>query len=173
MKKRIFPTLLLLLILLLVTACVFPPIFGDSSIEFNFLENDSLARFNPTTQDIDSLVLQEEPWLTQDDIVFYDWSAHLMFLNKNRSEILSDYYPDSSLQWSMIEQPFAVSVNNSPVYLGFFKNFFTMTEYYSNPTITDFEFLFYAEDVLTFTTDPSFNNDLLQNNTLKKALKGK
>ena len=83
MKKQLLPMLLLLTVLLLVTACVFPPIFGDSSIEFNFLENDSLARFNPTTQDIDSLVLQEEPWLTQDDIVFYDWSAHLMFLNKN------------------------------------------------------------------------------------------
>jgi hypothetical protein len=172
-KKSIINTLqplLLLAILMLVSACVFPPIFGEATIEYYFLENDSLATFDPATQNIDSLVLQEEPWLTQDDIVLYDWSSHLMYLNKNKSEILTDYYHGDTLQYPIIEQPFVVVVNNKPLYVGFIRPLFgDWTD--ENPMITDFEFHFYGEDVLTYFAIESPTDDLKNNTSLKNALK--
>ncbi|MCF7832125.1 MAG: hypothetical protein K9N05_00940 [Candidatus Marinimicrobia bacterium] len=156
---------------MLVSACVFPPFFGETTIEYYFLENDSLTTFNPATQNIDSLVLQEEPWLTQDDIALYDWSSHLMFLNKNKSEVLRDYYHGDTLQYPPIEQPFVVVVNNRPVYVGFFRSLFGDWND-ENPSITDFEFMFYGADVLSYFAIESLIDDDLKNNaTLKNALK--
>jgi hypothetical protein len=170
MTRRLVSTLLLFTLLLLVSACVFPPIFGEATIEYYFLENDSLTSFDPATQDIDSLVLQEEPWLTQDDIALYDWSSHLMFLNKNKSEILTDYYHGDTLQYPIIEQAFVVVVNDHPVYVGFFRSlFFNLID--EEPTITDFEFMFYAEDVLSYFAIESPIDDRKNNATLKNALK--
>lgn len=170
MKKRSLSLFILLGLIFLASACVFPPIFENGNIGFYFLENDSLARFNPLTQDLDSLELEAEPWLTEEDIVFYDWSAHIMFLNKPKNEILPEFYNDSTNSLNLIEKPFVLAVNNNPAYLGFFKSFFSLTSIQSNPLITELEFMMYPDDVFTYLKDPTLNEDNQNNEALKRAL---
>lgn len=156
---------MLFTLFLLVSACVFPPFSQKPTIEFYFFENDSNTDYI-SVSDIDSLPLQSEPWLTQDDIAFYEWSGQHIYLKDNKSDVLEEYYNGDTLIYPLKAQAFAILVDETPVYIGYINNFYK-NFHFTNPLISDIELLFYPQDMLAFfdmkfTDIPYFDDELIK-----------
>lgn len=163
MKKSIINTCLPLFLLMLITSCFLIPSTNKTKIEFYFFENDSITDYI-TVADIDSLPLQAEPWLTQDDIAFYEWEGQNIYLKENKWDVLDEYYNGDTLIYPLKAQAFAIVLDDIPVYIGYINNFY-MNLNKSNPEINEFTFMFYPENMISFfdmkLTDIPYNDDEL------------
>ena len=113
---------------------------GDSIGDASQFAIYLVAHFIPPgmeVSDLSQLELQDEPWLSIDDIDFYDFSAHLIYLKEGKSLWLA---PSAT--------PFVVIANGQRCYLGYF---YSMISSYipRGPTIQTMELRGeYREDVV-------------------------
>jgi len=76
--------LMVILLAILFCSCSEEVKFTDdinNSMAIYLVKEVDQDHFNPELK-IESLELEEEPWIKPGDIAFYDWSAHSFFLNK-------------------------------------------------------------------------------------------
>lgn len=93
----------------------------DSSFAIYFLRDTTLTIKDITNTNLEALELADKPWLSQDDIEFYDWSSHCLYLKKDKS-----YFFPGELQlnyrfpklWT--DRPWIVVSNGKPRYAGYF-----------------------------------------------------
>ena len=169
MKNHIPNLLLPLFLLLLLSSCFLIPSGNKSSIEFYFFENDSFTDYI-TVADIDSLPLKAEPFLTQDDIVFYEWENQNIYLKDKKSDVLDSYYKGDTLLYPLKAQAFAIVVDKSPVYIGYINNFYKSLNLH-NPLISEIELLLYPDDMLGFfdmsiTDIPYFEDESIKSSLM-------
>jgi len=130
-----------------------------------------LDRCPEVTQSLSKLELQDKPLLSVDDIDFYDFSSHCIYLKEERavhiSNIISGLFPTSS------DTPFVVVANGERCYLGYFlsmlSSWLPMTPIIEGPI----EVGLYPKDVIHieqgFTSDRSFK-DVRSDERIKNAL---
>jgi len=159
---------LLILTVFCFTSCFNPPVQEELvKIGFYFLNDSTLTNLDSLNGMIKDLELADEPWLSEADIEFYEWSGHYIYLNKKKSDILPEFFgADSTISQT---HPFVVMVDSVRLYLGCFKSFFGgWGNYY--PSITEIELYVYPENILSFAYIPIHQEDLRDNDILKSAL---
>ncbi len=163
---KIFKFPFYIIILLLFTSCIKPPIPQpvENTIAYYFLQNPEQH-----TNHLDSLLLCEDPWLTHDDIELYDWSSHTIHLNKNKYELLDEYFSGDTLIYPLKEQAFVICVNDSAVQKGSITPFFRAGSP-DHPCITEIELRLFPKDQLSYFYPLNYENDKRNNDKLKKAL---
>lgn len=118
--------------LIFVSGCidnpVIPPEKNNSTFEIYFLKDTTLtirdvmnSNVYPFITNLEELELADKPWITQDDIDFYEWSSHNIYLKKDKS-----YFFPGELQFiyrfpkSWTDRPWFVVANGIPCYAGYF-----------------------------------------------------
>ena len=120
--------------------------------------------------DLDDLVLEDHPFVTTEDIKFYDFSAHNIFLKKG----LKDYDFNNPFDYgsSLSGRLFVVIASNCRVYLGHF--YYSYCSYLGHiPKIVDFGFYgndwIHIEEAHFWTTYENYR-DVRNDYRIKQAL---
>lgn len=84
-----------------------------------FLEDTSITEQDVAKMDMQSLVLRSDPWLTHQDIELYDFSAHCIYLKKDKSHFF-EKFEGGLYQFSpvLISRPFVVVAGTERCYVG-------------------------------------------------------
>ena len=77
------------------------------------LKDENVTAHKASEQEISNLELQIRPWVSSDDIEYYDYSTHILYLNHEL--IISD---NTAWDISVYGKPFVVIVNGERQYLG-------------------------------------------------------
>jgi len=94
----------------------------NSFLEIYFLKNSTLSTKQALQRDINQLQLAKDPWLTSDDIRFYDYSTHRIFLKKESSRLFNKINIKNHLfDGTLIDKPFIVVANQKKCYVGSFE----------------------------------------------------
>lgn len=145
-RRKIVKRYLLLLSLsigLFTYYCDKNPVVGvkdESYFGIYFLLNDTLKMKDVYDKKLDDLVLSSEPWLDEDDIRFYDWSSHCIYLKKDKTYFIPDWVKGERFnvfpaEWA--DKPFVVTANGKKCYLGYFSRVELSTQYWIVPMMED------------------------------------
>lgn len=157
---------------------VIPSVKKENIFAIYFLKDTTLTIKNimnsnshPFMTNLGELKLADKPWITQDDIAFYEWSSQNIYLKKDKS-----YFFAGQLQLnyrfpkSWTDRPWIVVANGIPCYAGYF-----LTEQsinlYPFPEINALHVGLYPTDILTSTWYWWFTGqDIRFNESVKEAL---
>jgi len=175
LKKRSVKRIILLtsLLLLLVISC---EINEDSAGNFSIymLKDDGLSYLDIKDVDIDDLELKDDPWISSDDIKFYDFSTHNIYLNKSKSRFFDELADSSQFyMFNFSSKPFVVNAGNQRIYIGSFFSAVSSMSIGKMPTISDGMIFYYPDDIIPIEfgseqddprRDPRIRNALIQDN---------
>lgn len=142
----------------------------DVSFGIFFLKDSTLKMNDIWNIKLDELKLSSNPWLSEKDIDFYDWSSHCIYLKGTKKSYSlssgSSYLPKS---WK--DKPWIVVANGKKCYTGYFETI-SSVDFLPFPKIGLSEVLTYPNDIIAtdwmfwFTvSDPRKNPDVRE--TLK------
>lgn len=104
------------------------------------LKDENVTAHKASEQELSSLELQVRPWVSSDDIEYYDYSTHVIYL-KNELKIY-----DTIIDISVFGKPFVVIANGERQYLGaIWPNF--SSSWFSGPVINVAP-RFYPDDII-------------------------
>lgn len=115
--------ILLTFLLLAISSCrdthPLAPNEQSASYAIYFLQDSALSTHQAAQMNIDQLVLSEKPWITDNDILFYDFSSHCIYLKKDKGQFFNKY---SGMYFQfepvLIDKPFVIIANNERCYVG-------------------------------------------------------
>jgi hypothetical protein len=170
--KRISFFLFVFILSLSILSCFDPPVDPPSAelsaqIEFYFLADSNLTDMSSLSMNLDSLELADEPWLTQEDIEYYEWAGHIIYLKNTKQELLPEFY--ANIHSFDHPTPFVVTVDSVPVYLGCFDGILSAMGN-ATPSISEAELGYYPDDILSYFYLPSHPEDRRDNPLFKQAL---
>lgn len=170
-----------------------PPVETKHDFAIYFLKNPNLKIKDILTKalaDQDSTALskieiQSLPWMTNDDIDFYDFSSHLVYLKQD----IYHFFPplvDMAYPISWWNKPFVVVANGQKRYVGAFISSLS-PDHWPLPEINDgFNFFLYPSDLLLIQWvwfpasdlndsrhDPVVKQSLIKANILHEGIKVK
>lgn len=161
-----------ILILLFLFGCVN---FEDDAPSFAiyFLKDSTLTMKDREDKNIDELKLSNNAWLTQNDIEFYDWSSHCIYLKKDKTFLFPNWennnFNEFPPEWE--DKPFVVVANGQRKYMGYFESM-TLSSYpWIAPIISDGCNSGYPSDILFIDWAWFYHDSPLNNLDIKNALK--
>ena len=138
------------------------PISAGNELSYfgiHFLQNGSITEQEVRKMDINSLVL-DKPWLTYNDIEFYDFSTHCIYLKKDKSHFFENYggkyyqFPDG-----LVSKPFVVVAGVERCYVGaLYSVRFTLGRL--RPHLTEMDVGFYPDDVIHISKSDADGEDI-------------
>ncbi len=156
---------------------------GDYDFAIYLLKNSELKIRDIITKELSeqdsqalySIELEPNPWLTIDDLNFYDFSSHIIYLKQNKNYLfpppVDGLYPGS--WW---DKPFMVIANGQRRYVGIFRGGLSNEIDWPFPYITDFKNLVqYPSDLIVISwiwfssSLIDGRNDLVVKNSLSRA----
>jgi len=142
----------------------------DDDFAIYLLKDPSIEIYDILDTPLSELELEDEPWLSTDDIDFYDFSTHCIYLKKDVKSLFNDTI-DVLFPRSWWDKPFIVCANNEKIYTGIFRAGPSSTPWWQVPYIDD-GFGRFPSDVLFI--DWIFAFDVLEDrrydNQIKEAL---
>ncbi len=93
---------------------------SDAELGFYFLADDSTTLYNLGDAPVEKLTLAEKPWLSDDDILTYNFSKHIIFLNKPLKQIFPQFESSGELMRALNVKPFVVVANGEACYVAAF-----------------------------------------------------
>ncbi len=135
-----------------------------------FLKDSSLTGNQAAQIDINQLDLREQPWLTNDDIQFYDFSSHCIYLKEDKSKFFKNY-GGKFYQFSpvLINRPFVVVANKERCYVGsLHSDLLSLSP--AGPYMDELDVGFYPEDVMHISKALSSGNDVRNDSRIEDAL---
>lgn len=139
---------------------------GNFSIYF--LKDSDLSYHDVCESDINDLELNNYAWLSSDDIALYDYSVHYIYLNGSKSEFFIDYLDSGKIYFDFVTKPFVITTENERIYLGSLMGSASSIAY-AGPSIMDFSFTYYPEDIIPIEYGDT-KNDPRDDNRIKNAL---
>lgn len=172
--KRISLTISSILVLLFIGCSPINEPEGGYPFAIYFLRNSNLDIMDVCNTDLGSLNLKSEPWISSEDIEYYDWASHCMYLSNNKSYYIPEWNESDSVKlfpkrWA--NKPFVVVSNGNRCYLGYF--FATLYYYYDPlfPSIVDVGYNSHGpSDIIMFYWNRSNVDNPLNNSEVKEAL---
>jgi len=166
--------LMLLFLMTLINSCsndntIVTPKIENNAFAIYFLKDTTLTMKNIFNTDLKDLVLADDPWLSQDDIDFYDWSSHCIYLKKDKSFLFPNYQFYYLFPKSWMDLPYIVTVNNKRCYIGYFSTQSSTSEYPLLPYIDMLDVGLYPADILhsnwifLYVKDTRDNKDVKEN----------
>lgn len=156
MQKSISAILLLILLSCSTNKSPLSP-SSESSFSIYLLKDHSLNLQQIKDMSINDLILDDTAWISGDDIEFYDYSTHCIYLSKEKNEFFT-----KELSISMNDQPFVVKANNKRCYIGSFHSG-AMSLAPTKPHIDEISTMFFPTDVLYI--NPGWDSVDERNNT--------
>lgn len=146
------------------------PLYPDPALfplAIYMLDDPPFDREKLLDEDYSDFKLKGEPWLTDEDIEFYDWSSHCIYLKISKK----DLFPQYDAKYIIIEQftnkMFVLAVNGEICYPAFFNYGY----HYPIPELDLAAVLFHPDDVLrinwTVLLDSEPRNDIDRRNNEK------
>lgn len=173
MIKSITFLLIILIAFFISNSCTCPT---RSDIEHNFaiylLKDFSVEIYDILDTPLSELELEDEPWLSSDDIDFYDFSTHCIYLKKEVKSLFNESI-DVLFPRSWWEKTFIVCADKQKIYKGFFHPGPSSLWAFDIPHISDtYQFAFYPKDVLKIEWHQSsvVPNDIRKDNQIREAL---
>lgn len=127
------------------------PYEGDGTqINVCFVQDGQINHSNFDV-DLESLALDEKPWIIYSEIEFYDWSSHMFYLNvdKNKTDLAGKY--------------FVVKSDEVRLFLGYFISPASSSfSYY--PSITAWDDFNYSKEIVEIGGFGGFHKDTLNSN---------
>lgn len=162
----------------LISGCSKNPLKSEkgNGINIYFLKNEKLTFADVVNQSLSNLELYWKPWIASDDIRFYDWSSHLIYLKK---ELLLSYEGISTFG-----KPFVMTANEEICYLGALMVGYSSygifgypsiynDDYYSNNDIIHISFYFSVDEgqIQDKRDDLRIKDSLIKNNQFHAGIK--
>lgn len=139
-----------------------------------FLKDTTITIGKIQNINLNDLELADKPWLIQDDIEFYDWSSHCIYLKKDKSNFFPGFDTTKKtleylyrLSWA--EKPLIAVANSKKCYVSYFLSSLS-SFFWLYPEITDFNIFYYPKDVIYTEWPYPFANDVRNNEYVKNAL---
>lgn len=141
--------------LMIAVACLLIGLFGcdttepetESDFAIFFLADDTLTSSEAAQQDIEALELESEPWLSETDIRFYDFSSHCIYLKTSKRDFF-DYY-DIGRFGPFMEEPFVVVTGGIRCYIGSIQNSSGLIlPFPPGPYMDELDVWYFPEDVM-------------------------
>ncbi|MBA7571830.1 hypothetical protein ES708_13599 [subsurface metagenome] len=130
------------------------------------LKDENVTAYKTSEQEISNLELQIRPWVSSDDIEYYDYSTHILYLNHEL--LISD---NAASDISVYGKPFVVIVNGERQYLGAIWPGFSSSMFFG-PVINVAPRV-YPDDIIHISLEQySFqqSQDLRENDEIRYAL---
>ncbi len=168
-RKNFLKNILIIVLMGLVSHCDNNPLEPDpASFDFAIylLDDPPFDREKLWNEDYSDFQLKGEPWLTDEDIEFYDWSSHCIYLKIDKE----DLFPQLDGKY-IIEQftnkMFVLAVNGEICYPAYFNYGY----HYPIPEMSLTAVFFHPDDVLrinwTVVHDSDPRNDIDRRNNEK------
>ena len=129
---------------------------------------------NEINMNLEGIELQSEPWISEKDIDFYDWSSHCIYLKKDKTYFIPGWINGERFnvfpaEWA--DRPFMVVANGKSCYLGYLSRVVLSMDMWIAPMVGDVGLnSMYPQDVL-FIDWRWLYHDYPQNNpNVKNAL---
>jgi hypothetical protein len=137
-----------------------------------FLKDTSLTIADVLYTNLADLKLADKPWISQDDIDFYDWSSHCIYLKTDKSHFFHEIdfsNPEFLYELSWVNRPIVITANKEKIYIGYFWGILEY-KYWPFPDLFDFDIRYYPVDVLHMEWPYPFANDIRNNQAVKNSL---
>ena len=140
-----------------------------------FLKDTTITIQQVLSGNLSDFELASTPWISSNDIEFYDWSSHCIYLKKDKSNYFPSYQTPYSIPSNWSNRPYIVVANKKPRYVNYFM---TLSSVWliNIPYTGLLEIRLYPEDVIASYlsawmsfTDPR-NNDSVKTALIKKGL---
>jgi len=151
---------------------IIPPTTSNNTFAIYFLKDTTLTIKDILSTNLEDLVLADKPWLSQDDIDFYDWSSHCIYLKKDKSYFFPDFDKfdyESLTNMSWIDKPLIIVANNKKCYASYFLGVFS-NDMWPYPDIFDFNIIYYPVDIIYFEWPFPFAKDIRKNENVRNTL---
>ena len=126
------------------------------------LKDENMTADTASKQELSELVLQIRPWVSSNNIEYYDYSAHIIYLNNEL--IISD---NTAWDISVYGKPFVVIVNGERQYLGAFWTGLSSSMFFG-PVINVPQF--YPDDIICIQHWLQQSQDLRENEKIRDVL---
>jgi hypothetical protein len=135
-----------------------------------FLKDTTMTEQETTKMDINSLVLNDDPWLTHNDIEFYDFSTHCIYLKKDKSYFFENY-GGKFYQFNpeLISRPFVIVAGNERCYVGaLHSGLLSMAP--AGPYMNELDVGYFPADVMHISRAWSDDEDIRSNPKVEEVL---
>jgi hypothetical protein len=150
------------------------PKLSDYTFAIYFLQNEKLKMKDVYDKDLNQLKLAANPWLSDKDIRFYDWSSHCIYLKTDKTYFIPGWQKGERFnvfpaEWA--DKPFIVVANSKKCYMGYFFRIELSEDFRIAPMIADVGFNSrYPQDVLYIDWRWLYHDYPQNNPDVKKAL---
>ena len=142
---------------------------GTSDFAIYFLKDPSIRTGQVVDQELSKIELETDPWLSSEDIDFYDFTTHLIYLKTDKSDFF-EYYDDQPLFDPVtIDKPFVVVAGGERCYLGSLHSWL-LSSFPVGPYMHEGDVWGYAKDVMHITKDLTSDQDIRSDDRIKNAL---
>lgn len=142
----------------------------ESYFGIYFLKDTTMTEQETTKMDINSLVLNDDPWLTHNDIEFYDFSTHCIYLKKDKSYFFENY-GGKFYQFNpeLISRPFVIVAGNERCYVGaLHSGLLSMAP--AGPYMNELDVGYFPADVMHISRAWSDDEDIRSNPKVEEVL---
>lgn len=142
----------------------------ESYFGIYFLKDTTMTEQETAKMDINSLVLNDDPWLTHNDIEFYDFSTHCIYLKKDKSYFFENY-GGKFYQFNpeLISRPFVIVAGNERCYVGaLHSGLLSMAP--AGPYMNELDVGYFPADVMHISRAWSDDEDIRSNPKVEEVL---
>lgn len=112
-----YTNMIFILFLLLFSTCDINGPEQNREFAIYLLEDKSITMYNTSWDEFVDKTLEDTPFLSSENIDFYDWSSHLIYLKTDKT-FLHDLFIDSTNGLQYNGCPFIVTGGSQPLYSG-------------------------------------------------------
>lgn len=143
------------------------PSFERYKFAIFLLKDTSITIKQLVNKNINDFEIANKPWLTSNEIEFYDWSSHCIYLKKDKNYFFPNF--PSLFQASWANRPFITIANGDKCYAGYFLSA-NSSDIRPYPDIFDIDILFYPPDIIHIEWPYPFANDIRDHNRVRSSL---
>lgn len=93
--------------------------FADG-FAFYFPKDTSIKIYDLRLMDLDKVMFEEKPWLSDSDIEFFDLSNCCLYLKENKGKFIPEYKYPYKLPASWEDRPFVITLDKKIICCGYF-----------------------------------------------------
>ncbi len=141
----------------------------DATFAIYLLNDTIMTTSQADTCELSELQLQDEPWLSVEDIEFYDYSTHCIYLKDDKSSFFNSLGSMPVVPLVAGGKPFVVVADQERCYLGTFHSMISCSMP-STPNINDGDLFRYPEDVIHIARTNITDSDVRGDTRIRDAL---
>ena len=148
------------------------PVIPETNYNFGlyYLRDSIIKIYNILDTDLNSLELEKKPFISDQDVEFYDFSSHCIYLKQDKSNFFP-YNPGlDPFPRSYFDKPFILVGNGNRCYAGYIQSVTHVTDFWHVPDIDYFSMKLYPKDILHIDWEFDFAEDGRDNESVKEAL---